>query len=139
MIRWNRWRRLRNRGLTVVEVLIALIIISVLASLAIPSFMKAVEESKDKEAQTILRLIRTAERIYRLKYNFYYTGPESVVSALNSSLRLNIESPERNWDYEVLVNGVSDFRARATRLSPPVNYERKWEITKDGDPVKTDL
>ncbi len=132
----KRWFTGGGRGLTVTEVLIAVIIIAVLASLAIPSFLKAVEQSKDREAQTILRLIRTAERIYRLKYNSFYpnpaTGVTSVtdVATINQDLRLNIE-PERSWDYSVGSSDGTDFQAQADRLSPPPGYGRSWSVTKD--------
>lgn len=128
--------RIRNwcveeRGLTVMEVLTAVVIIAVLASLAIPSFLKAVEQSKDREAQTILRLMRTAERIYRLKVNSFYpvSGTVTDVNTINQDLRLNVEA-ERSWDYSV-ESQVNDFRARAQRLNPPPGYGRSWEITKD--------
>ncbi len=114
------------------EALLTVIVIAVLASFAIPGFLKATEGSKDKEAQVVLEQIQAAERLYEVKFHQYYPAAGSVtdIATINQALRLNIE-PERNWDYTVEALGVDDFRAVATRLSPPPGYARSWEVTKD--------
>lgn len=117
---------------TVLEALLTVIVLAVLASFAIPGFLKTTEQAKDKEAQAVLEQIRAAEAFYQARFNAYYpnAGVVTDVDTINLNLRLQID-PERNWDYSVEALGSADFRALATRLSPPPGYARSWEVTKN--------
>jgi Tfp pilus assembly protein PilE len=114
----------------VLEALLTVIVIAVLASFAVPAFLKTVEQSRDKEAHVVLEQIRAAEGFYFARFNAYYpaSGVVSDVATINLALRLVIES-ERNWDYSIEGLGGTDFRAVATRLPP--GYARSWQVTKD--------
>ena len=60
-------------GFTLLELMIGLVIVAILASIAIPSFSKAIEKTKIKDAQTTLSAIYSAEKIYHLDQNTYGT------------------------------------------------------------------
>ena len=64
---------LRSRGFTILEIMIVVIVISVLASLALPKFYGMVERTRAIEAMTVLQEMRMAmERCYISKMT--YTG-----------------------------------------------------------------
>jgi len=61
----------RQRGFSLTELMIVVAIIGVLASLAIPSFMKFQARSKQSEAKTNLVAIHTSEIAYFAEHNNY--------------------------------------------------------------------
>jgi prepilin-type N-terminal cleavage/methylation domain-containing protein len=64
--------RLRNaRGFTLVELMIAVTVVGILATVAIPMFQVVPERSKSTEAVTALGLIRSAMRIYYVEHGTY--------------------------------------------------------------------
>ena len=128
------------KAFTLIELLVVLIIVGILVGLAIPTYTKTREKAIDKEAQTALRLIQVAEKIYNMKQAYYYPAspgsPESNITAVNQKLQLDLS--EQSWDYSVLGTGATpatDFTAAATRTRGAGNAT--WNITKDTEPSCT--
>lgn len=62
-----------KKGFTIVELMVVVIIIGILAALAIPRFEQAVENARVKEAESVLKSIRGAEKIFKAE-NGNYVG-----------------------------------------------------------------
>lgn len=54
----------KNRGFTLIELMVVVAIIGVLAAIAIPNFLKFQAKSKQSEAKTNLKALWTAEKSY---------------------------------------------------------------------------
>lgn len=109
-------------GFSLVELLVVLVIVIILASLAIPSFVKTSTVALDREAKTSLKLIQAAERIYGLRIGVYHP-PVGTTAGVNSGLGLNLPTPG-NWQYGITVGTATDFTATATTL----RNTHRWRI-----------
>jgi len=68
----------RQKGFTLIELMIVVAIIGILAAIAIPNFLKFQCKSKQSEAKTNLAGIFTAEKAFFGEYNTYGTDLISV-------------------------------------------------------------
>lgn len=110
----------KNDGFTLVELIIAVVVITIIAGISIPIYNKSKERLLGKEAITNLKLIVVAEKIYRMKNASYISCNCSNSancnnpSGCNSRLKTNLDT--QNWAYDVRAQG-GGFTATADRLS----------------------
>ncbi len=104
-----------NKGYTLTEMLVVIIIVGILAALALVNYTKSKEQTIDKEAKANLKLVQAAQKIYRMENTFYYPNTGSAdTAAINTNLRLSMpEGAGRNWSYSS--NVTTPGQAVATR------------------------
>ena len=91
----------RSAGFTLIELMIAVAIIGILASIAIPSYQRYVERAKRADAHA--GLMETAGILERC-YTQYYSYDHSDCSLNNSS---TVESPDGNYTVTISSNASS--------------------------------
>ncbi|MBL7131773.1 MAG: prepilin-type N-terminal cleavage/methylation domain-containing protein [Candidatus Omnitrophica bacterium] len=106
-----------KKGFTLIELIVVVIITAILISLAVPQYIKTIERAKNKEAIANLKLILGTEKIYKLRYSFYYPhpseSPQDDINNINANLMLDLN--ENLWDYKIESNTTDDFLATANR------------------------
>ena len=122
-----------DRGFTLLELMVVIIIVGILASISVPMFGKAIETTKGNEAVAGLEQIRTGQRIYRVEENTYWgdsTGSGvDEIKDINDTLRTFIDyKANRNWNFDVALTNSMEYTATALRLGG--NYSGK-KITMD--------
>lgn len=84
----------RQRGFTLIEIMVVVVIIGVLGAIVVPQFMSRPDQAKVTAARTDLQAIATALEMYRLD-NFDYPSTAQGLEAL--SKRPSGTPAARNW------------------------------------------
>jgi type II secretion system protein G len=108
----NTIRKVRsNKGFTLIELMIVVVIIGILAAIAIPKFSQATARAKEKEADGILKQIYTLQTAYKADKGTEATtdaGLQSVGYEAPTATQLkNYQVPTISGAWPVVMNKTS--------------------------------
>ncbi len=87
----------KESGFTLIELLIVIAIIGILAAIAIPNLLNAVQRGKQKRTMSDIRMMATAVEAYAVDNNFYpsgqCTGKFTAISTVMTDTSLSVLAP----------------------------------------------
>ena len=112
-----------HAGFTLIEACIAMTIVCLLATMGIPLYTRAVEQSRLDVASAKLRTIWSAERVYWLERRSFTSSMTTLNSMdlLDPSLLATAGPPEVVFTYQIVWANDATFQARAVRTG-----SRSW-------------
>jgi type IV pilus assembly protein PilA len=102
----------KNRGFTLIELMIVVAIIGILAAIAIPNFIKFQAKSKQSEAKTNLKSIFTAQKAFYGEKDRFSTTFGIIGFA-----------PEKGNRYTYAVGGTDTIVTDTARFSEPESWQ----------------
>lgn len=103
-----------DKGFTLIELMVVVIIIGVIAALAIPRFMACATYPKTAEARQVLKQIHVQQRAYRQEYGTYWGN--GVTADKNTPLnfaKLGVELMASAWYSYSIVAGQTSYTCTA--------------------------
>lgn len=131
----------RQRGFTLIELMIVVVIIGILAALAIPRFMTATTRSKQSEAKQILKQIYTMEHAFRQGSPTGVYGSLGVTAIAGQSFtEIGVEvMTGARYSYDI-ASSATGFIATAQATVVPLDDDPAvdtWTIDESGALVNT--
>ncbi len=103
-----------NRGFTMMEIMIVVVILGAIMAYAIPNYTRTTERTYVSDAMMQLTAIYSANQIYRARNQVYWPSTNgNDITAINTALSLNI-IPNLVMTYNCDGNGTT-FTCTATR------------------------
>jgi type IV pilus assembly protein PilE len=117
------------KAVTLQETLVALLIIGIIASIAIPILMPMITKAKSLEAKTQLEHVHRLQKTYFYEYSKYTTDLQAA-GFEQETLVTESETGKANYRIEVVNASPNTFTARATAV---VDFDgdgeyNVWEI-----------
>lgn len=89
-----------KKAFSLIELIIAVIIVAILASLALPQISRMQEKGRAAEAKTILGALRQAQLSYRYEYANYGTCPNLLNDIPCTTAPTNYACANANFSYQ---------------------------------------
>jgi len=104
----------KSRGFTLIELILVVVILLILASIAMPNFVKAKSKTEQREAVANLQLIAAEEKMYYADFADYIScncsTPATCASASGCNALFRLMLNTQNWNYTVTVSGGAGAR-----------------------------
>jgi len=120
-----RFVRRRIGGITLIELMIVIVIVSILAALAYPTFLSQIRKSRRAEAMVALTTVEQAQAKLRASCPFYgqILGAATVCGADAANSAVRAPTTSENGRYNITLAGATGtaFTVTATPVGDQLN------------------
>jgi prepilin-type N-terminal cleavage/methylation domain-containing protein len=114
-----------RRAFTLTELMVVMTIVGVMAAMSLPSFQRAIEQSRADIAVANLRAIWAAERLYWLEYHTYISnvGTLQTLGVLDNTIPTNTTDSMGGYKYAITEATETTMKAKVTHASDFGSFE----------------
>jgi prepilin-type N-terminal cleavage/methylation domain-containing protein len=125
-------RNKKEKGFTLIELMIVVVIIGILAAMAIPKFMLSTNRAKQSEAKQLLKQIYTMQHAYRQEYNTYPSYAATTPGTASAWVDIGVDfQVSARYSY-ACVGGANTFTATATANLDDDPTIDTWTVDESG-------
>lgn len=127
--------RNKQRGVTLMELLIVIIIVGILAAVAIPSYRQYVIRSQRADAKDFLLAAATAQEKFYLQCNTYATGVGAALDCAGPTMQFPAMSKNGWYQLAITAANAAAFTIQATAVAGPQLQDtpcRTFQVTDRG-------
>ena len=106
-----------QRGMTLIELMIAVVVVGILASIAYPSFMSSIRKSRRAEGISALNQVQQAQERYRANQTAYTSNLTAAPTATPPGLGLPSSTPGGYYTIAIANANATSYEATATAVS----------------------
>jgi type IV pilus assembly protein PilE len=126
----------RQRGVTLIELIVVVIIVGILASVAIPSYRAYVIRSQRADAKDALLALATAQEKHYLQCNTYATAIDNATDCAAGELNHPAASKNGWYDLAIVAGDATGFTISATAAAGGNQFQdtacRSFRVTDRG-------
>ena len=135
-----------QKGFTLVELMIVVIIIGILTAVGVPLYLGYVRDAKAASAEATIGVILNAEKLYYTRLETFTSVSEAEFTGLpeDNPLRIDVRDATQYWTFNVDGNSKDTFTVTAqgnagteySRIKVTLVYNRAgnelWTMEEDG-------
>ena len=105
---------LKNKGITLIELLIVIVIVGILAAVAVPGYTSYMIRARRADAKTALEQVRATQEMWRAEHGGYST--DGTLAELQTTMGAPATTISNYYDWNFTVLNANSFTARAQAL-----------------------
>ena len=125
-----------NRGLTLIELMIVIVIVGILAAIAVPVYTNYMQRARRADAKTALEQLRAAEEMYRAERGSYSTDLAQLVNSWGVPNQVG-GGPPAAWDYVIQLNSATATTYLGQAVANSVRQLSDGDLKINQDGLKT--
>ncbi|MCD4779382.1 MAG: prepilin-type N-terminal cleavage/methylation domain-containing protein [Candidatus Omnitrophica bacterium] len=99
------------KGFTLLEIIIVVILLSIIAGFAIPSYNKSMRRTHEQDAVVQLTALHVANELYEAQADQYLQGAGLSLTQVNNGLHISIMANEMTYSY---TSGAGSYAATSS-------------------------
>lgn len=118
----------RQRGVTLIELVVVVMIVGILAAVAVPSYRSYVMRSQRSDAKDALLALATQQEKHYLQCNRYADNIDAATDCAADELQ-GADVSKNGW-YDLDTDQAADATLGFTATATAINGENQWQDTQ---------